>query len=98
MIDIDLSPQNDLAIEILESPINIEFGLSEAINVDLSNHNINLDIASSTINIEFTPSAPTGRANNVFIQDSQPLTSLAQYLWIETDADSIKTFWVETGD
>lgn len=39
---------------------------------------------------------PGSTFQNVFIQDTQPVTDMETYLWVETEAGAIKTFWVET--
>ena len=35
--------------------------------------------------------------DNLFIQDTQPVTTLDKYVWFETSGGNLKTLWVETG-
>lgn len=35
--------------------------------------------------------------DNLFIQDTQPITDEPKYAWFETDGGNLKTLWVETG-
>ena len=35
--------------------------------------------------------------DNLFIQDTQPITTLDKYVWFQTDSGNLKTLWVETG-
>lgn len=39
----------------------------------------------------------SGAAQNLFIQDTQPVTTETTYMWVETSGGEIVTFWVETG-
>lgn len=44
------------------------------------------------------PGPPGSGVSNVFIQPTAPVTTVDQYIWIETTADEgdVVTFWVET--
>jgi len=85
-INVQLS-DTDISVEVSQSqPINVTVENSQPINVDITNKQpINVTLADSIV------------INNLFIQDEQPITNQPTYVWIETDAGNIKTFWVETG-
>jgi hypothetical protein len=61
---------------------------------------INLLKSKRTINLEHVGRKGKDGLNgndNLFIQDTQPITELNKYAWFETENGNLKTLWVETG-
>lgn len=101
MYEINLIDKTN-SISIIDNSLDISVNEVSSV-VNISGENVNNILLSESINqITFTQTGVKGEKgdtgnDNLFIQDTQPVTTLDKYVWFETLGVNLKTLWVETG-